>query len=276
VVAVPALVADDRLPRANSLMTSGQIVANEFIGPPLGAALFVIGAAVPVATDAGTLAIAGALLLSLPSTVVSPDQSAVVVTPRDALRAGLRLVWRSAVLRRLVVVTSILALVDAAWFALLALFVLDELGRGPAAFGGLLAAGAVGGLVGSLLADALGQRRAPARHQLVGALVVTAVAQTVLGLASSVVVVGGMLALSSGAFAVYNVAAVTVRQRVTARGTLGRVTTIMRTVVLSSAALGAAVGGVVAEIAGLRAPMLALAPLLLIAALVARRVKPDE
>jgi predicted MFS family arabinose efflux permease len=63
---------------------------------------------------------------------------------------------------------------------------------------------------------------------------------------------------------------------VTARGTLGRVTTIMRTVVLSSAALGAAVGGVVAEIAGLRAPMLALAPLLLIAALVARRVKPDE
>lgn len=36
--AVPEVVPAERLTRANSLLASGQIVANEFVGPPLGAA----------------------------------------------------------------------------------------------------------------------------------------------------------------------------------------------------------------------------------------------
>lgn len=274
VVAIPAIVADDRLPRANSLMASGQIVANEFVGPPLGAGLFLLGAAVPIAADAGALAIAGALLLTLPVSVAGAD-AVNVERPAAALRTGLQFVRRSVLLTRLLVATTVLSLVDAAWFALLALFVLDVLNLGAGAFGALLAVGGIGGLLGSVAADRLGSRQVPARVQLSGALVVTAVTQVVLGLTSSVVVVGVMLALSSGAFAIYNVAAVTVRQRVTPHGMLGRVTTISRTVVLGGAVVGAAAGGVIAEAAGLRAPLLALAPFVLMAAGVAYRIDPE-
>lgn len=271
-VAVPALVDEGRLPRANSLLASGQIVANEFVGPPLGAALFLMGVAVPVMADAGALAVAGALLLTLPLAVAGPgDAVAPAERTLPAMRSGLRAVWGDVRLRRLVVASSLLAVVDAAWFALLALFVLEVLGLGAGAFGGLLAVGAVGGLVGSVAADRLAGR-VGAGAQLAAALLLTGGAQVVLGLSSSVVLVGLMLAVSSAAFAVFNVGAVTVRQRLAPRGALGRVTTVVRTATIGGAALGAGLGGVIAEVAGLRAPMVALAPVLLVAALFVRGI----
>lgn len=270
-VAIPQLVVDAQLPRANSLLASGQIVANEFVGPPLGAALFLVGAAVPVAADAGTLAIAGALLLSLP-VLLPGGRTTVHEAPVRALRSGVRAVWSNIALRRLTISASLLAAADAAWFVLLALFVMDVLGRGAAAFGGLLAVGAVGGLGGSVLADRLaGRLRLGA--QLAAAMAVTAAAQVVLGLSSSLVVVAAMLAVTSAAFAVFNVASVTLRQRLAPSGSLGRVTTVIRTAVVGAEAVGAATGGVVAELLGLRAPMLVLAPVLVVAAVVVRTVE---
>ena len=140
VVAVPALVAQPHLQRANGFLTSGQIVTNEFLGPPLGGALFLIGAAVPVVTDAGLLAIAGALLLSLPAAVAGRPQPpspapAARRTVRSDIRDGVRVVWRDHSLRRLALTTALLAAVDSAWFALLVLFVGDALQLDDAVFG---------------------------------------------------------------------------------------------------------------------------------------------
>ncbi|MEE8602347.1 MFS transporter [Euzebya tangerina] len=275
IVAIPELVDDRQLQRANGLMSSGQIVTNEFLGPPLGGALFVVGAAVPVITDAGLLAIAGALLLTLPRTLRGSED----VRPAGATRElvgrrigeGIRVVRANRSLRRLALGTTILAAVDAAWFALLVLFVGDELRLNDAAFGLLLAVGALGGLLGALLADRLTDARVG--RQLAGALIVTAAAQVAIGLTASVMIVAAALAVSSGAFAVFNIAAVTARQRLAPKGTLGRVTTTIRTVVESGAALGALGGGLLATAFGLRAPMLLTAPLLLIAAALGLQVR---
>lgn len=272
VVAVPSLVGGDRLARANGLMVSGQIVANEFIGPPLGAALFLVSVAAPFAVDSGTLVIAGGLLLTLPLALNQTEPS-LIPTPRSrtAIREGLALVRRDQVLFPLVVATALLAFVDTAWFALLALFVLDVLGLGPGSFGVLLAVGAVGGLLGTWAADLAGAK-IRSGIQLALALALAGTSQVVLGLTSSVIVTGLVLATSSGAFALFHVAAVTLRQRRAPAGTLGRVTTISRTAAVTASMLGAAVGGSVAEVAGLRAPMLVLAPVLVVAALRVHRL----
>ncbi len=272
VVAVPSLVGGDRLARANGLMVSGQIVANEFIGPPLGAALFLVSVAAPFAVDSGTLVIAGGLLLTLPLALNQTEPS-LIPTPRSrtAIREGLALVRRDQVLFPLVVATALLAFVDTAWFALLALFVLDVLGLGPGSFGVLLAVGAVGGLLGTWAADLAG-RNIRSGIQLALALALAGTSQVILGLTSSVIVTGLVLATSSEAFALFHAAAVTLRQRRAPAGTLGRVTTITRTAAVTASLLGAAVGGAVAEVAGLRAPMLVLAPVLVVAALRVHRL----
>lgn len=168
-------------------------------------------------------------------------------------------------------------MVAALWIAgrssiqlVLVLYVGAELMLEDAVFGLLLAVGALGGLLGALLADRLERLRIGT--QLAGALAAGAAAQVVIGLASSVVLVALALAMSSAGFAVFNIATVTARQRLAPRGTLGRVTTTVRTVVESGAALGALSGGLLATTFGLRAPMLLTAPLLLIAAAIALRV----
>ncbi len=80
--AVPRLVPDAQLEKANGRLVAGEIVGNEFVGPPVGALLFVLGAAIPFAVNGATLALAVMLVLSLPLTLAhraTPD-------PADARR----------------------------------------------------------------------------------------------------------------------------------------------------------------------------------------------
>ena len=84
-----------------------------------------------------------------------------------------------------------------------------------------------------------------------------AATQTALGLSSSVIIAAVMMFGSSGAFALFNMTAVTMQQRLIPAGLLGRVTSLYGTVARGAEALGAIGGGVLAAIAGIRAPMLA-------------------
>jgi MFS family permease len=69
---------------------------------------------------------------------------------------------------------------------------------------------------------------------------------------------------------VWLAAAASQRQRLTPDEVLGRVTAAWRTVALGAIPAGALAGGLVASMLGLRAPFLAGAPLLLVAAVLAR------
>lgn len=125
-------------------------------------------------------------------------------------------------LRSLTIAGGTLILLDAAWFAILVLFVLEELGMSEAGFGLLLAGGAVGGLLGSAFADRLAESSTSAAR-LVASLVIAGISQVVVGPSDHVMVIAAMLAVSSGAFAVWNVTAATMRQREAPSSILGRV-----------------------------------------------------
>lgn len=64
-VITPHTVAASRLEGANGLLVGAFIVANQFIGPPLGGLLFAVSTAAPFGVDAVTFAAAAALLLSM-------------------------------------------------------------------------------------------------------------------------------------------------------------------------------------------------------------------
>ncbi len=270
---LPSIVGRDQLDRANGRMVTAEIAGNEFVGPPLGGYLFGIAVALPFAINGGTMAIAAALVASIPAMMQTATASQER-SPRPNLimdlRSGLSwLIRRRDVLA--VPATSIaLAMTDSAWFTLLVLYLRDVLGLPDLWFGIMLAVGAIGGLAGGLLAARIG-RVIGLRWTIVGCLLVAAVGQLALGATSSALITAIVLATSSLVFAVWNVAARTLIQRRTPLALLGRISSINGTVITAASILGALLGGITAQQLGLHAPFLLGVPLLVVAALIGWR-----
>jgi predicted MFS family arabinose efflux permease len=159
----------------------------------------------------------------------------------------------------------LLALADSAWYPILVVYTRQILDLPAAGFGLLLSVGAVGGLAGAFSAARI-TRRAGTTTTVTGALVTAAVAQAVLGLTGHAAAAGAALAASSFAFGGWNVATMTLRQRLAPPGLLGRVNGSYRTLLLGMEPVGALAGGAVAGALGVRAPFLLGVPVLLAAA----------
>jgi len=261
VTCVPRLVDSADLDRANGRLIAGQIVGNELAGPAAGGWLFGLAAVLPFAVNAGALGIAVLLLLTLPS-VFQPagqptqqDSARVRATVRGDLAEGLAWLRRHAGIRDLTVAVGVIAAMDAAWFAVLVLYVIQTLHQKPGAYGVLLAVGAVGGIGAGVIGSRL-TRRLGMWPVLMLAGLVMAASQLVLGLSANVLVAALMLAASSGAWALFDMTATTMRQRLVPDRLLGRVTSLYGTVFGGAEAVGALAGGALATAAGVQATML--------------------
>ena len=266
VTCVPRLVQSDRLEQANARVIAGQIVGNELAGPAAGGWLFGLAAVLPFAVNAGTLGIAVLLLLTLPGVFSAPprDQGTRDTSLWHDFTEGLRWLWQHPDMRDVTIVAGLVSALDAAWFAVLVLFVVGDLHQQPGAYGLLLAIGALGGVAIGGIGAVLTRRLGPWRSLLLGGVAMAA-SQAGLGLTGNVVVAAAMLFISSGAWALFNMTAVTMRQRQVPAALLGRVSSLFGTVTRGAEALGAVAGGALAGAAGIRAPMLAGAPPLAVA-----------
>jgi MFS family permease len=251
---LPSLVPANSLARANGRLFAAEVTANQFIGPPLGSALFVAAAAVPFGIDAATFAVSALLLATLPG-----SYRAAIPTERKTLRHeivdGLRWLWGHRVIRSFALGAAGLNITFTAAASLLVLFAQDELGIGDAGFGLLLAAMAVGSTAGSLLAGRVIDRLG-SRSSVLVAVGVMGIALVVIGAVRHPVAAGAMLAIVGFGQMVWNVVAVTYRQTVVPDGLLGRVNSVYRLIAYGSFPVGALAGGLIAEFAGLRSPWL--------------------
>jgi MFS family permease len=277
--AVPRLVGSADLEAANGRMIGSQIVGNELAGPAAGAWLFGIAAVLPFAVNAGALGIAAVLLMTLPS-VFQPPPRAVAASAeagfaafRRDIRDGFSWLRHHRDMRELAIITGVVCITDSAWFAILVLYVIQELHQPAAVYGLLLAVAALGGIAAAGVGGRLAGRWGAQRSLIITGFAMAAT-QIGLGLTGNVVVAAVMLAASSGAFAVFNLTAVTLRQRRVPAELLGRVTAINGTIAQSSEAVGAIIGGVLAASAGVRAPLFAgAAPMVAMSALLTWRAR---
>ncbi|MFC4014272.1 MFS transporter [Nonomuraea purpurea] len=273
---LPPLVGDADLDRANGGLVNAEVAGNELVGPPIGGYLFGVAMVLPFAVNGGTLAVAAALIFSLPN-VFAPKTGPVARKGRiwsDTL-AGLRWLARHRRLRVLVILGGVFALMDSAWFAILVLYVPQVLGLPAWGYGALLGVGAVLGLAGGYFAARI-TRSIGSAAALTSCLACAAAGQLMLGLTTSAFVAALGLAITSGAFGVWAVVARTLRQRLTPSELLGRVSSASMTTVMGAAPLGALAGGLLAAEWGLTAPILAGVPVLAIGALVCHlRLRAD-
>jgi MFS family permease len=261
VACVPRLADPANVDRAYARVIAGQIVGNELAGPAAGGWLFGLAAVLPFAVNAGALGIAVLLLLTLPSVFrpvsqpARPESATSLGALRQEFSDGLRWLRRHSGVRDVTIAAGVIASFDAAWFAVLVLYVIHTLHQRPGMYGLLLAIGAVGGTTVGGLGPPVTRRLGPWRSLLMAGLIMAA-SQAVLGLTANVIIAAAMLAASSAAWALFSMIAVTMRQRQAPDNLLGRITSLYRTVFQGSEALGALGGGAIAAVAGIRATML--------------------
>jgi MFS family permease len=261
VTCIPRLVDSADLDRANARVIAGRLVGNELAGPAAGGWLFGLAAVLPFAVNAGALGIAVLLLLTLPS-VFRPvpaapgrDAASALASVRRDLRDGARWLWRHADIRDVTIATGIIVAVDAWWFAILVLYVIQVLHQRPGVYGLLLAVAAPGGISIGTVGPWLARRAGPWRSLLVAGAVMAAT-QAGLGLTTNVIVAAVMLFANSAACALMEMTTVTMRQRQVPPELLGRITSLYGTVLGGAVALGSLAGGALAAVAGVRATML--------------------
>lgn len=263
---VPALVPKGTLPKAFARLAGTQMVANNFIGPPLGGFLFAVALALPFLVGSGGIAAAALLIFSLRGSFRAKRQEgAAPSTVWKDIAEGIRWLWSQPLLRTMAMTLAILNFVLVAQVSIMVLFAQERLSLGPRGFGLLLATHAVGAILGSVLAgrviDAFGRSRV-----LRGGMFIEAGFPAVIAVSSGPWLAGAAMAVFGFHSLVWGALLVALRQEVTPDHLRGRVESAYRFLESGVAAPGALVGGLIAARFGLAAPFWinAVAALLLI------------
>jgi MFS family permease len=250
---VPQLVNRAQLDRANALQQIADQATNQFAGPALGGLLAGVGVGLALGGPAVVWAAAAAMLVALNGTFRVRRSDPAHTSLRFDIAVGIRCLTRSVALRSVCVCVAFTNFAGAAATAVFVVYAVGPgsvLGLSPGGFGLLMAASAVGSVLGSLLIRAatkvLGHRILLAINALTQALLIV-----VPVLTHDVVAIGAAYALSGLGVALWNVGTVTLRQRIVPEHLLGRVISTHRLIAWGSLALGALAGGLVAQTAGL-------------------------
>jgi len=249
---LPALVPPELLPKANGSQQISLTVGESFLGPPVGSLLFAAAAALPFGLDAASFAGSAALVARLPK---SKDgrQDASRAKIRTQIKEGLRWLVRHRLLRVVAVLLGVYNFANQMGQAILVLLATQTLHVGSRGYGFLLAACAVGSVIGGLVCPALTRRLGFLASLVIGGAVDAAVFVGI-GLAPNAAVAAVLLAGQGFGVTLWNVVTVSLRQQVVPSDLLGRVNSVYRMLGWGLMPVGALAGGFVAHAAGLRAP----------------------
>jgi MFS family permease len=272
---LPAVVHRDQLSRANGRLYAAELTANQFIGPPVGGVLVVVGAGLAFLTPVALWVLAiGALVLVRGSFRIDRPERA---TLRADIAEGLRFLWRSKVLRILAIATGMTNMAANAAGAVLVLYLVGPESPGGLTdpqYGLLMTATAVGGLLGSVVADGV-ERRLGRSRSLAVSVIGSVVFVAAPAVTANAWVIGVAFFVGGVTVVVWNVIAVSLRQRITPDRLLGRVNSGYRLVAWGTIPLGALLGGLLATLFGLRA-VFALMGAAILALLLLLRLLSDD
>jgi MFS family permease len=276
---LPAIVDKRHLERANGNMWGAEMVANSFIGPPLGSVLLGVGFAVPFFITGGTFAVAAAMVFLIagdfrPRRYRNDDGSQ---RPKGKvnwvgdIKEGFGWLWRHPLLRPMAIILGIMNALGMMLFSVFVLFAQEELDLETGLFTGvlqpvasffgtssvgaftfslLLMGGAVGGIVGAMMAPRV-SKRFGSGPSLYLTMILGGATSLVMGLTSRWWVVWLMFVAGTFGALVWNVITVSLRQSIIPDELLGRVNSVYRFFAWGMMPVGSLLGGVVVAVAAI-------------------------
>ena len=248
---LPMLVDKRDLGIANARAFAGVIVWNQMAGPPVGAALFAAGMALPFVTET-VCVLAGVLLLTrvrLPAHGTREEHARV----RDDIREGWRWLWAHAAVRTLAITIFTFNVTFGAAFSVLVLYARERLGVGELGFGLLTTASAIGGLIGVASYGWL-ERHVRLGVIMRGGLIIETLTHLALALTRSFWFAMIVFTIFGAHAFIWGTTSTSVRQRAVPENFQGRVSSVYLTGVIGGIVIGSALGGVVATAWGITAP----------------------
>lgn len=264
---MPSVVKEEHLEKANGQMWSAESLTNSIIGPPLGSLLIGIAVFIPFFFDAASFFVAAALIGSI--TTFKKVESRNDETAQEKrsfsreIKEGFAWLWAHELLRPMAIILGTLNFVGTLAGAGFILFAQEILHTSVLEFAILGTAGAIGGMLGGLVAPKISKKigSGPSLWLTLGTGPVT---ELVIGLSSSWYIVWFLSAVATLFAVLWNVITVSLRQSIIPSHLLGRVNSVYRFFAWGTIPIGALVAGfamtLVQHLAnrewGLRAPYL--------------------
>ncbi|MGJ6967047.1 MFS transporter [Streptosporangium sp. G11] len=257
---LPSVVEAEDIPAGNTRLEVSRSIAY-LGGPSLGGLLLQVLIAPLVLLFNVVSYLVSAVLISgitrRPAAGPAPD------APRRKMGAeigeGLRFVFGNRILRAIAMCTGLMNLIGlgGALTALLVVFALNDLGLTPGTLGLILTLGNAGALLGAMV-NGWVVRTLGLGPTLVGAAMLAVLPILLIasaGPGAGALLVSVAIGLMLAAISIYNINQVSLRQAITPTELQGRMNASMRFAVWGTLPLGAALGGVLGDVFGVR-PML--------------------
>ncbi|MBN6038178.1 MFS transporter [Amycolatopsis sp. 195334CR] len=247
---LPQVVGRAGLDEANSWLTVEETVGKDFVGPPVGAALFGWFRAAPFLAPVLGFVVAAVLVLAIPGRFRA--ERAEPTTLRADVREGLRWLWRHPVLRPLTIYSGLIAALMSMGTSLTVLYALDSLALSPSLYGLLFVAMGIGGLAGSAVVGPL-TRRLGRPKAITLAVSIAPVMSVLLGTVTDRWAAGAWFFGVALGVTMWNVLSMSLRQAMIPAELLGRVLGAYRVALWGGIPLGAVLGGALAGATGVPA-----------------------
>ena len=254
---LPAIVPPELLEKANGRLYTAEVIANSFVGLPLGAWAFVAAVGIPFGANAASFALAAVLV----STIQLPPKD-LPTTPlqRQSFRAdlveGITWLWANKLIRTLAIMLGITNMATMFGDAIFVKYAADELGVTGRGYGFLLSLMAIGSIVGGFVGDRIAQRLG-APVAMIASFGVFSTVGLIYYFMPHIWSVAIAVSVMGLAGTTWNIVTVSLRQRIIPPELFGRVNSVYRLIGTGSISLGALIGGQIAYSQGLRAPYLA-------------------
>lgn len=244
---LPSIVDKDHLEVANGRMWGAEMVMNSFIGPPLAGILIAVSFALPFFVDAGSFAVAAALVFLITGEFRpkgDDDPAANKTSFWTDMKEGMGWLWGHPLFRPMAIALGVLNGTMMMTVAIYVLFAQEILELDATRFGLLTTGMAVGGVIGAFTGHRITARLGQGMS-LFTTIIANAVAILFSGLTSSFWVFWAMGLLGSLTGTLWNVITVSLRQSLIPDRILGRVNSVYRFIGWGMMPIGSALGGLV-------------------------------
>jgi MFS family permease len=246
---MPAIVDAEHLEKGNGRMYAAELVANQFVGPPLAALLLATGFVLPVLFDAASFGLSAGLVFAIVATKRAPRVLDPEAPPsfKAEMAEGFRWLWRHDLLRTLAVTLGMLNLLGQMGGGLLVLYGQEVLDTSVGEFAAVSTLGAVGGVVGGWTASAVA-KRIGSGPSLGTCLWGGAVCSIGFGLVSAWPIAALFIFVIVFTGTLWNVITVSLRQTIIPDHLLGRVNSVYRFFGWGAIPIGGLIGGVMVAV----------------------------
>jgi MFS family permease len=257
---IPQILKPEQLERGNSRLAIGATMLGELFGSPMSGILYALAIVLPFFSGSLAILLAVILIALVPGTyraVIALDDLGEPAAKKSLwadMRFGISYLINDKVLLKLVLLTTSIGFFFSASSSTMVLFMLDVLKVPFAMFGFVFLAGALGNVLGSVLAPKLSQRFGR-MNMMALAIFLSGLFSVFSGLAPNVWVWIVWSVFTGICISQWNILLMSTYHQIIPNELFGRIHGTRRTLVWGLMPIGSLLGGVIALI-DLRAPLI--------------------